>query len=179
VKIAKCYNYIVEGSKYTTDDNISFSNGVITLTTRGLLAPPIWTVAMKKDTGFVSGDCEDFTFAVKTFLRASGVKDVYACVGTITLYDPITHRATGTYGHACISVFYNNQWCLLETTLEKPLEDIKPVSSIKNAEYKVYYRFDDQDVETTIEKNVNIPLVYPPLPPAKIQDLKDALNSAN
>ena len=93
--------------------------------------------------------------------------EAYANVGTVSLNGSI-------YGHSWGTVIIDGKEYLLETTLGAELTELRPVPSF----YKTDIKFNEKDVIAITGVDINKE-IYPPLPPAKIQDLKDALNSAN
>jgi hypothetical protein len=165
--VTKTYNYLESGYHYEQDDLILLNNGQIIL--KGGIDSwnlSILTLAQKHQNGKIIVDCEDGTFFLISLLRVNGI-DAWANIGTVTLNGSI-------YGHAWATVNLDNKEYLLETTLGAELTELRPVPSF----YKTDVKFNEKDVIAITGVDINKE-IYPPLPPAKIQDLKDALNSAN
>jgi len=163
--VTKTYNFVEENYMYEQDDLVVLNNGQIIL--KGGVDSwnlPLFTLAQKHQNGKIVVDCEDGTYFVISLLRANGI-DAWANIGTVTLNGSI-------YGHAWGTVIIEGKEYLLETTLGQPLTELRPVPNF----YKVDVKFNEKDVLAITGKDIN-KQIYPPLPPAKIQDLKDALNS--
>jgi len=165
--ITGTYNFVEEGYIYEQDDLIVLNNGQIIL--RGGTDSwnlPLFTLAQKHQNGKIVVDCEDGTYFMISLLRANGI-DAWANIGTVTLNGSI-------YGHAWGTVTIEGKEYLLETTLGQSLVELRPVPNF----YKVDVKFNEKDFLTITGADINKP-IYPHLPPAKIQDLKDALNNAS
>jgi hypothetical protein len=167
-KIAKCYNIIEEHYTYTLDNNARYENdGIILYGNGDLWLYPHEVLAMKKQTGGVNIDCEDGAFVIESLMLEAEVGDVFACLGTVTLYDPETGKATGTYGHGWMIVKYNGQWCLLEGTYGKILVALIPIDTLKYIKYNAQFTFNDKNVDATIGADLNKTIEQPPLPPSQ------------
>jgi len=165
--VTKTYNWLEENYHYDIDDWIILNNGrIIIKGGTDSWALPIFTLAQKHQNGSIYVDCEDGTFILVSLLRSLGI-ETYANIGTVSLNGSI-------YGHAWVTVNLDNKEYLLETTLGVELTELRPVPSF----YKTDVKFNEKDVIAITGVDINKE-IYPPLPPAKIQDLKDALNSAN
>jgi hypothetical protein len=165
--VTKTYNFLETDYHYEQDDLVLLNNGHIIL--KGGVDSwnlPILTLAQKHQNGSIYIDCEDGTFLLISLLRINSI-EAWANIGTVTLNGSI-------YGHAWGTVIIDGKEYLLETTLGQSLTELRPVPSF----YKVDVKFNEKDVLAITGVDIN-KQIYPPLPPAKIQDLKDALNSAN
>jgi len=165
--VTKTYNYLESGYHYEEDDMVILNNGHIVM--KGGVDSwnlPLLTLAMKhQNNGDIFVDCEDGTFVLISLLRANGI-DAWANIGTVTVNGSI-------YGHAWATVNINGKTYLLETTLGESLAELKPVPSF----YRADVRFNEKDVLAITGVDIN-KQIYPPLPPADIKDLKDALEKA-
>ncbi len=161
--VSKTYNFLSEKYNYVQDDLILLNSGQI-IAKGGIDSwnLPILTLAEKHQYGEFWVDCEDGTFLLVSLLRANGLT-AWANIGTVTINSSI-------YGHAWATVFLDGKEYLLETTLGEPLAELKPVPSF----YKVDVKFNEKDILAITGADIN-KKVYPPLPPAKVQDLKDLL----
>ncbi|MGB9693809.1 MAG: hypothetical protein ACPLYF_03100 [Fervidobacterium sp.] len=164
--ITKTYNWLENGYHYEEDDLIVLNNGKIVL--RGGVDSwnlPIFTLAEKhQNSNECWVDCEDGTFLLVSLLRANGI-EAWANIGTVSLEGSI-------YGHAWATVVLDGKEYLLETTLGEPLKELRPVPDI----YKVSVKFNEQQILAITGADINKE-IYPPLPPAKIPQLKNALNN--
>jgi len=103
-----------------------------------------------------------------SLLRANGIKS-YANIGTVTL-------SSGIYGHAWVTVEVDGKTYLLETTLGESITELKPVPNF----YKTTVRFNEKELYCISGEDINkIITIYPPLPPKKVIELKNALKGAN
>jgi len=167
--IVKCYNWLEDGYHYEEDDTVLLNNGHVILTGgQDFWQLPIMVLAQKEQNGGnIYVDCEDGTFLLVSLLRANNIK-AYANIGTVTLQG-------GIYGHAWITVELNGKTYLLETTLGEHITELKPVPSF----YKVTVRFNEKELYCISGEDINkIITIYPPLPPAKIAELKDLLKAS-
>ena len=164
--VTKTYNWLEENYHYDTDDWVVLNNGKIILHGGSdFWAIPVFTLAQKdQNQNNIWVDCEDGTFILVSLLRSLGI-EAYANIGTVTLQ-------SGIYGHAWVTVNLDNKEYLLETTLGQPLAELKPVPSF----YKTTVKFNEKDVIAITGEDINKE-VYPPLPPAKLDELKDALKN--
>lgn len=163
--ITKTYNWLEENYHYDIDDWIILNNGrIIIKGGTDSWALPIFTLAQKHQNGSIYVDCEDGTFILVSLLRSLGI-ETYANVGTVSLNGSI-------YGHAWVTVNLDNKEYLLETTLGQSLAELKPVPSF----YKTDVKFNEKDVIAITGVDINKE-IYPPLPPAKLDELKDALKN--
>ena len=163
--ITKTYNWLEENYHYDIDDWIILNNGrIIIKGGTDSWALPIFTLAQKHQNGSIYVDCEDGTFILVSLLRSLGI-ETYANVGTVSLNGSI-------YGHAWVTVNLNGKEYLLETTLGAELTELRPVPSF----YKTDVKFNEKDVIAITGVDINKE-IYPPLPPAKLDELKDALKN--
>ena len=163
--ITKTYNWLEENYHYDIDDWIILNNGrIIIKGGTDSWALPIFTLAQKHQNGSIYVDCEDGTFILVSLLRSLGI-EAYANVGTVSLNGSI-------YGHAWVTVNLNGKEYLLETTLGAELTELRPVPSF----YKTDVKFNEKDVIAITGVDINKE-IYPPLPPAKLDELKDALKN--
>ena len=163
--ITKAYNWLEENYHYDIDDWIILNNGrIIIKGGTDSWALPIFTLAQKHQNGSIYVDCEDGTFILVSLLRSLGI-EAYANVGTVSLNGSI-------YGHAWVTVNLDNKEYLLETTLGAELTELRPVPSF----YKTDVKFNEKDVIAITGVDINKE-IYPPLPPAKLDELKDALKN--
>jgi len=163
--ITKAYNWLEENYHYDSDDWVILNNGRIII--KGGVdswALPIFTLAQKHQNGSIYVDCEDGTFILVSLLRVLGI-EAYANIGTVSLNGSI-------YGHAWVTVNLDNKEYLLETTLGTELTELRPVPSF----YKTDVKFNEKDVIAITGVDINKE-IYPPLPPAKLDELKDALKN--
>jgi transglutaminase-like putative cysteine protease len=175
--VTKAYNWLEETYHYDIDDWIILNNGrIIIKGGTDSWALPVFTLAQKHQNGNIYVDCEDGTFILVSLLRSLGI-EAYANIGTVTITDPETKQSS-IYGHAWGTVIIDGKEYLLETTLGDPLKELRPVPDNELLKYKTDVKFNERDVIAITGVDINKE-IYPPLPPAKIQDLKDALNSAN
>jgi len=127
--IINAYNWLESNYHYVTDNNISFSDGTITIHEHSdYWQSPLLTLAIIKKTGGFYGDCEDGAFLLTSILNAMGYKDVYCEIGTVTLQ-------SGIYGHAWV-VWKNN---LLETTRGIPLDYFRKLPAFYSPQFKFNY----------------------------------------
>lgn len=177
-KIIKCYNAIEENYVYTLDDNARYENtGVVVYGNGDIWLYPHEVLAMKKqNSGEVKIDCEDGTYTIVSLALAAGVKDIFACLGTVTLYDPETGKATGTYGHAWGIVKYNGEWCLLESTTGKILNAFVPIGSLKYVKYNAQFTFNDKKINGSIGADLNKTIDQPHLTTSQHDQLIKLLN---
>ena len=165
--ITKTYNWLESGYHYEEDDLVILNNGHIIL--RG--GPdswnlPIFTLAIKhQNDGEAWMDCEDGAFLLVSLLRANNI-DAWAHIGTVSINGSI-------YGHAWATVNVDGKEYLLETTLGQSLTELRPVPSF----YRTAVKFNEKEVIATTGEDIN-KQIYPPLPPSKIQDLKDLLSKS-
>ena len=163
--ITKAYNWLEENYHYDIDDWIILNNGrIIIKGGTDSWALPVFTLAQKHQNGSIYVDCEDGTFILVSLLRSLGI-EAYANVGTVSLNGSI-------YGHAWVTVNLDNKEYLLETTLGQSLAELKPVPSF----YKTDVKFNEKDVIAITGVDINKE-IYPPLPPARLDELKDALKN--
>ena len=163
--ITKAYNWLEENYHYDIDDWIILNNGrIIIKGGTDSWALPIFTLAQKHQNGSIYVDCEDGTFILVSLLRSLGI-ETYANVGTVSLNGSI-------YGHAWVTVNLNGKEYLLETTLGAELTELRPVPSF----YKTDVKFNEKDVIAITGVDINKE-IYPPLPPARLDELKDALKN--
>ena len=163
--ITKTYNWLEENYHYDIDDWIILNNGrIIIKGGTDSWALPIFTLAQKHQNGSIYVDCEDGTFILVSLLRSLGI-ETYANVGTVSLNGSI-------YGHAWVTVNLNGKEYLLETTLGAELTELRPVPSF----YKTDVKFNEKDVIAITGVDINKE-IYPPLPPARLDELKDALKN--
>ena len=163
--VTKTYNWLEENYHYDIDDWIILNNGrIIIKGGTDSWALPIFTLAQKHQNGSIYVDCEDGTFILVSLLRSLGI-EAYANVGTVSLNGSI-------YGHAWVTVNLDNKEYLLETTLGTELTELRPVPSF----YKTDVKFNEKDVIAITGVDINKE-IYPPLPPAKLDELKDALKN--
>jgi len=164
--ITKTYNWLENGYHYEEDDLVILNNGHIVL--RGGADSwnlPIFTLAIKhQNNGEAWLDCEDGSFLLASLLRANGI-DAWVNIGTVSINGSL-------YGHAWVTVNTNGKEYLLETTLGQSLSELRPVPSF----YKTAVKFNEKDVIAVTGEDIN-QTIYPPLPPAKVQDLKNLLAS--
>jgi hypothetical protein len=163
--ITATYDWLEDGYHYETDSLEVRNNGhTIFKGNCDTWNPPIFTLAVKKyNNGNTWCDCEDGTFLLVSLLRANGI-DAWANVGTVEIDNSI-------YGHAWATVNLNGQEFLLETTLGQPLQSLRPVPSF----YSPSFTFNEKDVRPR-KFGASVDESLTPLPPAKIQDLKNLLN---
>lgn len=165
--ISRCYNFIEKNYHYTMDNNISWSNGVITLSEhQDFWQPPILTLAIMEEKGGFYGDCEDGTFLLQSLLEAAGINNSYACIGEVRIKDKI-------YGHAFVIVEDHFKTYLLETTLGASLTEMKVLPAI----YTIDAKFNSKKVYMVTGKPINEVIVHPALPPGGIQYLKEYLDN--
>jgi hypothetical protein len=163
--VTKAYNWLEENYHYDSDDWVILNNGrIIIKGGTDSWALPIFTLAQKHQNGSIYVDCEDGTFILVSLLRSLGI-ETYANVGTVSLNGSI-------YGHAWVTVNLNGKEYLLETTLGVELTELRPVPSF----YKTDVKFNEKDVIAITGVDINKE-IYPPLPPAKLDELKDALKN--
>ena len=164
IEVTKAYNWLETNYHYDLDDWVVLNNGKLILKGGSdFWSIPIFTLAQKEqNNGNVYLDCEDGSFLLVSILRALGI-DAYANIGTVTINDSI-------YGHAWGTVNLDGKEYLLETTLGEPLTELKSVPSF----YKMFIKFNEKDVIAITGADINKE-IFPPLPPAKIQELKKAL----
>jgi hypothetical protein len=163
--ITATYDWLENGYHYETD-SLEVRNNGHTILKGGpdTWNPPVFTLAVKHyNNGDAWMDCEDGTFLLVSLLRANGI-NAWANIGTVEIDGSI-------YGHAWATVILNGQEFLLETTLGQPLQALKPVPSF----YSPSFTFNEKDIHPR-KFGADINEVYPPLPPAKVQDLKKLLN---
>jgi len=163
--ITATYDWLENGYHYETD-SLEVKNNGHTILKGGLDTwnPPVFTLAVKhQNNGDIWVDCEDGTYLLVSLLRANGI-NAWANIGTVEIDGSI-------YGHAWATVILNGQEFLLETTLGQPLQALKPVPSF----YTPTFTFNEKDVHPR-KFGADINEVYPPLPPARVQDLKKLLN---
>jgi len=165
ITVTKTFNWLEDGYHYDLDDWVVLNNGKIILKGgNDLWALPIFTLAQKEqNNGNIWVDCEDGTFLLVSLLRAAGI-NAYANIGTVTLDE-------GIYGHSWATVVVNGKEYLLETTIGEHLAELRTVPSA----YKAIVKFNEFTVVAITGADINKE-IYPPLPPAKIQDLKKLLN---
>jgi hypothetical protein len=165
--ITKTYNWLESGYHYEEDDLVILNNGHIVL--RGGVDSwnlPIFTLAIKhQNNGEAWMDCEDGAFLLTSLLRANNI-DAWANIGTVSINGNL-------YGHAWVTVNVNGKEYLLETTLGQSLTELRPVPSF----YKGAVKFNEKEVIAITGEDIN-KQIYPPLPPSKIQDLKNLLNKS-
>jgi hypothetical protein len=152
------YHYEVDSLEVKNNGHTIFKGGPDTWNL------PVFTLAIKhQNNGNVWIDCEDGTYLLVSLLRANGI-NAWANIGTVEINGAI-------YGHAWATVILNGQEFLLETTLGQPFQALKPVPSF----YVPFFTFNEKEVHPR-KFGADINEVYPPLPPARVQDLKKLLN---
>jgi len=165
VMVTKTYNWLEENYHYDSDDWVILNNGrIIIKGGTDSWALPIFTLAQKHQNGSIYVDCEDGTFILVSLLRSLGI-EAYANVGTVSLNGSI-------YGHSWGTVIIDGKEYLLETTLGAELTELRPVPSF----YKTDVKFNEKDVIAITGVDINKE-IYPPLPPARLDELKDALKN--
>lgn len=164
--ISKTYNWLEENYHYVEDDMILLNAGQI-MAKGGIDSwnIPIITLAEKHQYNGLWVDCEDGTFLLTSLLRANGI-DAWANIGTVTL-------DSGVYGHAWATVTLDGKEYLLETTLGQPLSELRPVPNF----YRVDVKFNEKEILAITGADIN-KKIYPALPPAKIQELKNLLKGS-
>jgi transglutaminase-like putative cysteine protease len=163
--IIATYDWLESGYHYETD-SLEVRNNGHTILKGGpdTWNPPVFTLAVKhQNDGNVWVDCEDGTYLLVSLLRANNI-NAWANIGTVEIDGSV-------YGHAWATVILNGQEFLLETTLGQPLQALKPVPSF----YSPAFTFNEKDVRPR-KFGASIDDELTPLPPAKIQDLKNLLN---
>lgn len=164
IEVTKAFNWLEDGYHYDIDDWIVLNNGKVILKGgNDFWSLPIFTLAQKEqNNGEIYVDCEDGTFLLVSLLRSLGVT-AWANIGTVEL-------DSGIYGHAWVTVELNGKEYLLETTIGQHLGEIPTVPRF----YKVTIKFNEKEVIAITGEDINKD-IYPPLPPAKIQELKKLL----
>jgi|GEM_PF-5770375 len=159
------YNWLEDKYHYETD-SLEIRNSKHTVLKGGIDTwnLPVLTLAIKhQNNGHIWVDCEDGTFLLVSLLRANGI-NAWANIGTVEINGSI-------YGHAWATVILNGNEYLLETTLGQTLQALRPVPEF----YTPNFAFNEKEVRLR-KFGADINEVYPPLPPAKVQDLKNLLN---
>ncbi|MEM3541198.1 MAG: hypothetical protein QXF86_03210 [Candidatus Bilamarchaeaceae archaeon] len=169
VSVVKAFNWLENGYHYAIDDLVILNNGIIIV--RGGIDSwnlPVLTLAQKHQNGGECWvDCEDGTFLLVSLLRALDI-DAWASIGTVEIQGNL-------YGHAWATVNLNGKEYLLETTIGEQIQELKLVSSLPF--YKPYVQFNEKEIRTIIQADINKE-IYPPLPPAKIPELKKILGGS-
>ena len=164
--ISAVYNFLEQKYNYTLDNIVVTDSGIIILKAY----PDQWNMPIEslaiihQNDGNFYGDCEDGTYLLIAILRYLGI-NAYANLGTVEL-------PSGIYGHGYGTVIINGKEYLLETTLGQSLAELKPVPSF----YHPTLKFNEKDVIPITGEDINkVVHIYPPLPPACLNELKKAL----
>jgi transglutaminase-like putative cysteine protease len=176
ITVTKTYDWLEEKYVYTTDE-MALTNHNETAITCGadtwLL--PAEVIEMKEQKGEVKIDCED-SAVIASILEATGLR-AYMNIGIVKITD-LTTGQISNYGHGWPSVFINGVEYPLESTLGQPLVELKSGTVFYNkektikVEYIAYVKFNLKEVIPVVT-GVDINHRPDPLPPAKLDEIKD------
>jgi hypothetical protein len=174
------FNWYEESYIYTTDNMAITNHGeeVISGTDDTWLLPSE-VIEMKKQKGVIKADCEDSAVIV-SILESAGV-EAYMNIGIIRITD-LTTGQVSNYGHGFPSVIIDGKEYILESTIGQKISELKSGTVFFNkdktmkVEYIPYIKFNSQRV-IPVNFGADVNDIPDPLPPAKVQDLKNLLNS--